>query len=91
MSAAEPPARFLAALDALPRGTSTGHYKGRRYAISISTFNNARSLKLVAEETGGRDYISLNLYHLTAGARLYPCEMSRTKVIAFVTGVTPDP
>jgi hypothetical protein len=48
------------------------------------------SAKLVAEELGGRDYISLNLYRLRSGARLKPCEMPREKVVDFVTGLRPE-
>lgn len=44
----------------------------------------------MAEELGGTDYISLNLYHLQSGAHLFPYEMSRHKVIAFVLAFRPD-
>ncbi|WP_343044361.1 hypothetical protein [Roseobacter ponti] len=47
-------------------------------------------MKLFAEEAGGNDYISLNFYRLKSGARLYPCEMSRGKVLSFVLGFVPD-
>lgn len=53
-------------------------------------FNAGRSTKLVAEELGGRDYISLNFYDLRSGARLKPCEMPAEKVIAFVLAYQPD-
>tara|TARA_R100001369_G_scaffold2421_3_gene8042 strand:+ start:2301 stop:2441 length:141 start_codon:yes stop_codon:yes gene_type:complete len=42
---------------------------------------------LVAEELGGSDYISLNLYALASGTRLYPCEMPAAKVTAFIRGL----
>ena len=83
-------ADFLMALDALPDDTVTGRYAGRRYAATKSVFNDGKSLKLVAEELGGRDYISLNLYRLASGARLYPCEMSAEKVTDFVLGFQPS-
>lgn len=85
------PAPFLHALDALPSGTVPGAFKGRRYVASKTVFNDGKSVKLVAEELGGRDYISLNLYRVKQGARLYPCEMSRAKVITFVEGFRSDP
>jgi hypothetical protein len=69
-------------------GTHTGVCHGKRYVVSKSAFNNGKSWKLVAEELGGQDYISLNLYELKSGARLYPCEMSTDKVIEFVCGLT---
>lgn len=78
---------FLASFHALPLGTHKGVSHGKRYVVSKSAFNDGKSWKLVAEELGGKDYISLNLYDLTSGARLYPCEMSTDKVIDFVCGL----
>lgn len=47
-----------------------------------------RSQKLEAEELGGTDYISFNLYRLANGdAILKPCEMPEGKVVAFVLGL----
>lgn len=81
---------FLSALDKIPSGACYGTYKGRRYIATKSTFSAGKSLKLVAEDLGGSDYISLNLYTPASGPQLRPCEMSRSKVIAFVIGFTPD-
>jgi len=79
---------FLAAFHALPEGTHRGQVGGRTYVFSKSRFNNGKSWKLMAEELGGPDCISLNLYDLTSGPRLYPCEMPADKVIAFVCGLS---
>ena len=81
---------FLAAFDALPRGTFSGRAQGRRYVVSRSDFAGGASAKLVAHELDGPDYISLNLYRLASGARLRLCEMSRAKVEAFVLSLVPD-
>lgn len=81
---------FLAAFDVLPVGTFKGQSHGRRYIVSKSCFNNGHSWKLVAEELGGPDYISLNLYLLASGPRLFPCEMPTDKVITFVCGLTAE-
>lgn len=83
-------AAFDAALRQLPAGTFTGTAKERRYIVTKSTFNGGRSVKLVAEELGGSDYISLNLYRLKDAPRLFPCEMSRAKVMDFVRALHPD-
>ena len=80
-------ARLLAAI---PLGTSTGRAHGRSYVATRSLFNAGRSTKLVAEERGGADYISLNFYDLAAGPRLKPCEMHADKVIAFLRSYTAD-
>lgn len=70
--------------------TQTGTAAGKRYVTACSSFCEGRALKLVANELGGTDYISLNLYDLKRGARLYPCEMPAAKVIAFVRAFTPN-
>lgn len=82
---------FLTAFDALPLGGYGGTYEGRRYRIVKTQFAAARSQKLEAEELGGPDYISMNLYRLATGeALLKPCEMPAEKVRAFVLGVVAD-
>ncbi|UWQ80178.1 hypothetical protein K3725_03970 [Leisingera sp. S132] len=75
---------FLAAFDALPLGAFNGTAAGRRYLVCRENLANGKSQKLVARELGGTDYISLNLYRLTSGAWLKPCEMPEEKVIRFV-------
>ncbi|WP_371225689.1 hypothetical protein [Roseovarius sp. 2305UL8-3] len=82
--------RFLAAFDVLPPGAFEAGYQGRRYLVTRSDFASGASQKLVAHELGGSDYISLNLYRLTSGARLKPCEMPEAKVIDFVLHLEPD-
>lgn len=84
------PCAVVRTLSSWPSGTLTGRYETRGYVATKSVFNDGKSMKLVAEELGGNDYISLNLYLLDAGARLYPCEMSATKVTEFVLGFQPD-
>jgi glutamine amidotransferase-like uncharacterized protein len=83
--------RFGTTLAALPNGTFFGTAAGKRYVTTKSTFSGGRSIKLVAEELGGPDYISLNWYDLASGARLKPCEMPAAKVIDFTLALVPDP
>lgn len=84
-------ASFLAAFDLLPEGGYGATYEGRRYRITKTTMVTGRSQKLEAEELGGSDYVSFNLYRLASGERLLkPCEMPAEKVIAFVCGVAAD-
>ncbi|MEL7257066.1 MAG: hypothetical protein AAFN80_04390 [Pseudomonadota bacterium] len=73
---------FLDAFDALPEGAFTGQSQGRRYVVVRQVSGAVQ--KLVAEELGGSDYISLNLYRLASGALLKPCEMPEQKVVDFV-------
>ncbi|MEO0938986.1 MAG: hypothetical protein AAFY38_12605 [Pseudomonadota bacterium] len=81
---------FAAALRALPEGTFTGHAHGRRYVVTRQVLDGGRTVKLVAEELGGADYISLNWFDLASGPRLKPCEMPAEKVVAFVTELVPE-
>ena len=87
---AQIPATVISALDLLPEGTTTGTTGEKRYVASKTSFNNGRSVKVVAYELGGSDYISLNIYKLKGGARLFPCEMSVQKVTAFLLNFKPD-
>ena len=82
---------FLEAFDHLPVGGYGGTYEGRRYRITKAQMSNGRSQKLEAEELGGTDYVSFNLYRLATGqVLLKPCEMPEDKVVAFVMGVSVD-
>ena len=81
---------FATALSALPMGTFTGRVAGRRYVVTKSAFSAGRAIKLVAEELGGTDYISLNWYDLAAGPVLKPCEMPEAKVVRFVLDLMVD-
>lgn len=80
---------FLAAWDALPLGHFDGLYKGRRYGVTRTERAGGRQGWLWAEDLGGTDQISGNLYRLKSGTRLKPCEMAEEKVIAFVMEVQP--
>lgn len=85
-----PHAGVEAALLALPTGVFRGQTGNGRYVVSKTLFNAGKSIKLVAEELGGDDYISLNFYRLHKGARLYPCEMSAQKVSDFILNLRPQ-
>ena len=80
---------FLAAFDALPLRTFKATFKNRPYIVTKSALYKGKAQKLVAEELGGADYISLNLYRLASGPLLKPCEMPMQKVVSFVLGLTP--
>lgn len=82
---------FVDAFDQLPHGGYGGTFEGRRYRILKSSLVSGRSEKLEAEELGGADYISFNLYRLASGTTLLkPCEMPADKVMQFVLGVEAD-
>ena len=63
---------LVATLLALPVDTFRGQSQGGRYVVTKTLFAGGRSIKLVGEELGGTDYISLNWYKLPSGGRLKP-------------------
>jgi hypothetical protein len=77
-----------AALDLIPLGYSEGLYHGRRYRMQKTLHAGGKGLKFFARELGGTDFVSLNLYRLTSGDLLKPCEMPEAKVRDFILSVT---
>lgn len=78
------------AFQALPVGAFDGRYDGRGWRVARTPVAGGRGWKLQAWEKGGNGYVSLNVYDLTGGSVLRPCEMSRDRVVAFVLGFCPD-
>lgn len=82
---------FIARLQSLPNGYSTGLFDKQKYAVTISSSADGRRYKLYGEELGGDDFVSLNLYIPTNGKpQLKPCEMPAEKVINFVLSYQPS-
>jgi hypothetical protein len=80
-----------ARLEAWPRGYFTARYNDRRYGVSNTAHAGGRSFKLYAEELGGTDRVSLNIYASPSREpALKPCEMPVDKVTAFVLGAVPE-
>ena len=78
-------------LSTWPQGYFIARYEGRRYGVSNTAYASGRSYKLYAEQLGGPDRISLNIYAPPSGApALRPCEMPIDKVTAFVLGAVPE-
>jgi len=75
---------FLMRYDALPLGSFEGVFEYMRYGVTRTESPDKKRGWLYAEELGGTDHISLNLYRLESGLRLKPCEMPKQKVIDFV-------
>ena len=79
----------LAALFArVPEGWSVVAYDGRRYAVTRTRHAAGRTASMYAEELGGSDVVSANLYLTAGGAQLKPCEMPAAKVLDFLEGLT---
>ena len=71
-------------VDALPEGWSEVTYAGRRYGLTKITHTGGRSSRVYAEQLGGTDVISANVYRTGAGDVLKPCEMPAVKVLDFL-------
>lgn len=68
----------------IPEGTSRATFANRLYIVTKSTFNDGNSFKFFAEEAGGNDYISLNLYKTKDAIYLKPCEQPILKSLNFL-------
>ena len=68
-----------------PEGYSFAVYKGKKYGVTRTGFNNGKSFKIFAQELGGNNFISLNYYITQLEDQLEPCEMPKQKVIHFFT------
>lgn len=75
---------LLQKIQALPLGYSEVWYNNKRYGVSRKDFNEGKSLKVYAEELGGKDFISFNFYITTSKDQLKPCEMPAEKVRSFI-------
>ena len=79
---------FLARYEALPLGSFDVLFHGARYGVTRTESPDGKRGWLYAEQRGGSDHISLNLFKLESGIKLNPCEMSPQKVIDFVLGLS---
>ena len=71
-------------VDGVPEGWSVVERDGRRYGLTRVTRAGGRSSSIFAEELGGTDVVSANVYRTSNGEVLKPCEMSARKVLAFL-------
>jgi hypothetical protein len=75
----------------VPEGWSLVEHRGRRYGLSRTSRADGRSVSVYAEELGGRDVVSANVYRTGDGDLLRPCEMPAATVLAFLEGWRPVP
>ena len=71
----------------LPIGYSEVLFQNKKYGVTRTDFNNGNSIKIYAEELGGKDFISLNYYITSSSEFLKPCEMPKNKVIDFIKNI----
>jgi hypothetical protein len=70
-------------------GWSQVEYDGRSWGVTRTVHGDGRSESILAEELGGTDLVSANLYRLDGDDVLKPCEMPAEKVLAFLEALAP--
>ena len=89
---AQPARATLSDLLALvPDGWSVASCRGRAYGVTKTSRAEGRAVSVYAEELGGTDVVSTNIYLVEAGVELRPCEMPAAKVLAFLGEATFEP
>ncbi len=77
----------LAALvDRVPEGWTAVSYRARGYGLRRTSRAGGASITIYAEELGGTDLVSANVYRTRHGDVLRPCEMPAADVLAFLAG-----
>lgn len=75
----------------VPLGWSEVWYAGRSYGLTRTDHVGGRSESLYAEALGDVDVVSANVFRLSHGSVLKPCEMSAETVVDFLVGWTSAP
>jgi hypothetical protein len=89
LGSTEPEADLAALVDRVPEGWTRVEFAGHRYGLVRTTHGDGRSLSIFAEQQGGTDVVSANVYRTSAGDVLRPCEMPAETVLAFLQGWRP--
>ena len=76
-------------LERVPEGWTRVSYNGRTYGLARTTRAGGRSITISAEELGGNDLVSANVYRTVAADHLRACEMPTAKVLEFLRAWTP--
>ncbi|KQW48125.1 peptide methionine sulfoxide reductase [Nocardioides sp. Root1257] len=75
---------LLPLIERVPDGWSSATYDGRRYGVTKTLRADGRAVSVYAEELGGTDVVSTNVYLTGDSVELRPCEMPAEKVLAFL-------
>lgn len=76
-------------VDRVPEGWTPVTYRGRAYGLSRTSRAGGGAVALLAEELGGRDLVSANVYRTDGSDELRACEMPDAKVLDFLRGWQP--
>jgi peptide-methionine (S)-S-oxide reductase len=80
------PVELASLVERVPEGWTLVRYQGRPYGLSRSSRAGGGAVSVYAEELGGDDVVSTNVYRTSSGDLLRPCEMPASKVLAFLRG-----
>jgi len=72
-------ARAAQGLDGRNSRGNKAKFENRLYIVTKKTFNGGQSFKFFAEEAGGIDYVSLNVYKTSERIYIKPCEQPVSK------------
>ena len=86
MNGDDAPVDLSALVERVPIGWTLVVYAGRAYGLTRVDRAAGRSVSIYAEQLGGSDVVSANVYRTTAGDRLNACEMPDENVRAFLAG-----
>jgi peptide-methionine (S)-S-oxide reductase len=79
-----PDQNFYTKVERIQSGSTNIKFQNKRYILSKELLPNGKVIKVYAEELGGKDFISFNMYKLKNGWELKPCEMPVGKVVNFI-------
>ena len=77
---------LTALLERIPEGWTKVRYAGRPYGLLRTERVDGRSVSISAQELGGSDQVSANVYRTRKTDHLRACEMPEAKVLAFLRG-----
>lgn len=83
-----PESDFFQKVEMLKNGTLEVIFEHKKYLLSKQTSQDSKRITVYADEVGGTDFISFNMYKLKSGWTLKPCEMPVEKVTKFIIGLT---
>ena len=70
----------------VPEGWTEVGYANRRWGLRGTSRVGAAAVSVYAEQLGGTDVVSANVYRTGSGLALRPCEMPAATVLAFLRG-----
>lgn len=75
---------LVALLARIPEGWSAVEFEGRPYGLTKTSRVGGREISIYADELGGTDVVSANVYRVSSGDLLKSCEMPDAKVLDFL-------